>query len=123
MEGGGDITINDIESTLVYENKTIGETLAKSATIAVGIYDEPFLGLGGYGGTDTLTSIGTNSPTVDITLPYNQGVAHITYNSVSVVDNNSGSFNVVFDEQVGIDDDQTIFNKTVNNSSSIVQLL
>ena len=87
------------------------------------IIDEPFLGLGGYGGTDTLTSIGTNSPTVDITLPYNQGVAHITYNSVSVVDNNSGSFNVVFDEQVGIDDDQTIFNKTVNNSSSIVQLL
>ena len=123
MEGGGDITINDIESTLVYENKTIGETLAKSATIAVGIYDEPILGLGGYGGTDTLTSIGTNSPTVDITLPYNQGVAHITYNSVSVVDDNSGSFNVVFDEQVGIDDDQTIFNKTVNNSSSIVQLL
>lgn len=77
----------------------------------------------GYDGTDTLSIIGTNSPTVDITLPYNQGIAHITYHSVSVVDNNSGSFNVVFDEQVGIDDDQTIFNKTVNNSSSIVQLL
>ena len=80
-------------------------------------------GTAGYDGTDTLSIIGTNSPTVDITLPYNQGIAHITYNSVSVVDDNSGSFNVVFDEQVGIDDDQTIFNKTVNNSSSIVQLL
>ena len=80
-------------------------------------------GTAGYSGTDTLSIIGTNSPTVDITLPYNQGVAHITYHSVSVVDNKSGSFNVVFDKQVGIDADQTIFNKTVNNSSSIVQLL
>ena len=80
-------------------------------------------GTAGYSGTDTLSIIGTNSPTVDITLPYNQGIAHITYHSVSVVDNKSGSFNVVFDKQVGIDADQTIFNKTVNNSSSIVQLL
>lgn len=108
-----------ITSSISADAVAIGTISISGASITLGIKDN---GTGGIGGTDSLNIIGTNNPVINVALPYNQGTAHITYNSINL-GNQSGTYTVSFDSTVGFEADQSMFNTTVNNSSDMVQLL
>ena len=88
-------------------------------TIPQGVFD------GGYLGTDPLETIGygNNNNTLTITLPGNQGIATIKYNSVNVIDR-GGSYTVSFSDTIGFKEGSFHGgSSTVNDSSSITAIL
>ena len=109
----------------VKANSSCGEILLSSDIIKMWFSDSD-----DYKNSSKLTTIGDNQEgTVTITLPYNQGIATITYNNISVSNPNgtsnetTNSYKVEFKQRVGTTEDQSQFNTIVNNSSNIVQLI
>lgn len=83
---------------------SIGQLTINAAT-ALELYATS-AGDAGYLSVDNLGKISTNNAVIDVTLPYNQGVAHIRYNSIEVADGENknvrnGSYDVSFDSIIG----------------------
>lgn len=105
------IALNDITGNII--------TVNSNGNINFSLYDHPWDGKGTVMGTEDLKTISCNSQSLSVELPFNQGTATITYESIRVKDDSGkntrgGYYSVDFSSEIlGVNGEN--FDRTGNN--------
>lgn len=105
------IALNNITGNII--------TVNSNGNINFSLYDHPWDGKGSVLGTEDLKTISCNSQSLSVELPFNQGTATITYESIRVKDDSGkntrgGYYSVDFSSEIlGVNGEN--FDRTGNN--------